>query len=374
MKRMAVKGIFSALLGISVLTFVACQKEEETICPAIGISAFDKLSPETVIARVGDETLTKRDVHDTINLMAKLTLNVVKKGVNEDQVVDRVRRRVSTGILETFERREKIYSVTSTNITVIPPSFLEASRAKFLGQFMKKGEDPLKLESSFTKGEARQLDILVTRDASLKAYERITCSNLVTVTEAEISNTVARIAEWNRIIAETNAFAEVTATNILRWVKEGHDFGDLATVYSRPQSGRPEPKGLVEEAVAVDFCNGQKDYLEEILQMKEGSISRVLEVNEGLEIVKLLKAYPEKRMCRVQRIVLPKGMPYREMTREQIIAQGEREGRSQVQRMIMSAVRGELKVDYPFGKDLLGGETAKRNAQSSKNPMNAVRK
>lgn len=359
-KIVASCSIITILLLVLVGFCSFCKPNALGKLPVFNSSSFAKSYNEfqrsEVFVKVGQSSFTKADLESNILLLLKLSDIKAGSPLSIDRK-NRIAKNVLANAMKHFVDIEMIRAVTSTNGLVIADDDIESGERTFYRQFL--GREPTEDEiGRLSRSERNVIRRNVAAQLELDAYLLKNCSNELVVTEANIDQAMSQVRAWNDMVAATNAYAHAMASNIVKWVSEGRDFGELADKYS--QDPDKKPGGLIDDHAAVWFSNGRTSYLDVLDQMPTGKVSDVLESIEGLLIVKALGKDPKTELPLYQRIVLQTGEPYPNYTREDLRQLGENQSREIVMGRLRGIAQAEVKVTYPHGESFFIDTNEKR--------------
>lgn len=355
MKRVSLLVLIFLVLGAGVFVFLKAR----TSCrlPTSSNAAYAALPDSEILISVGEEKLTKADIEANVSMALKLATYRAGKDLSEStraNIADRARM----GLFKQFPDRSLVHlALAGTNGVSVTEEALTAKRTAFLKKFVRSGGSTEAAWKTLNGSERRALEGAIRSQVELDLHFSNNCSNQIVVTEEEIERALQRTRDWNAKIDATNAYAYATASNILKQVEAGADFGELADKYS--QDPDKQPGGLINEPAAVYFSNGRTSYLDMLEQMPAGRVTDILECTEGLLIVKVLPVSKRTKMHDYQRIVLQTGVKYPEFTREDMIRIGKDEVRQKIYQDLLAEVRKTIKVDYPKGADFLSKKNTK---------------
>lgn len=307
---------------------------------------FDSVSPDTVLIRVGPGKLTKQDVLDDITIMSLLRRHLKGKGLSGKEI-STIEKGVRRRAAQSFVSRELAYLTAKTNVN--DEAMAKASRVvrdRYSSKFCREGETLDNVLSVLPKRERAHLEATMQRETVIEACIQKDYQSYIVVTDQELTNGIKRVARWNELVAATNAYAYATATNILKAVAKGADFAKLADELSDEDDKKPG--GLVEGAVDADFCDGNFSYMPELNKLEVGEVSRILETNEGLQIVKCIKKDALTGESTFQRIILFIGVPYAPGydSVENLTKIGIRQGYDAAMSELIQAAKPHYKVWY----------------------------
>jgi peptidyl-prolyl cis-trans isomerase D len=224
----------------------------------------------------------------------RMPLSEFEKSLRQETIMEKVVDVLTAGVTVTDEELWKNYQ--NTNDTAkMEYVILELNKVEWdnepapeeLVEYFEKNR------TTYTIPEKREADYYFVKTEDLKAQVELTDSEI----ENYYDDNTARFKEPEQIEAgriylpfedQEKDLARNEANDLLDQIKEGRDFGEMARLYSKddksPESG---DWGLYE------WKSLSQQEQDEINRLSQDEVSEVLEIEEGLVILKVTKKVPE---------------------------------------------------------------------------------
>lgn len=209
---------------------------------------------------------------------------------------------------------------------------------------------------------AQILNAAVEREALAESCLRVAFSNDFAITEADVTNAIARAKAGNVRSAATNAWAWATASNVLGRASSGYDFSKLASEFS--QDPEEEKRAIEFECDATDYPSVDGALWGRVESLKRGEISDILNCGDALHVVKKTRIVQDPDAAElkhhfIERVVLRLAGFYPDYTREDILKLGEKQALERGTRKLVKELEKSAKIEYPQGKDVFGNKRNK---------------
>ena len=160
----------------------------------------------------------------------------------------------------------------------------------------------------------------------------------------------------NQRMTLTNALIYAQASNVLARARAGADFSELADEFSQDEG--MEPGGDLGFCAGDDFALESPMYWENIVCLKPGEITDVMESDEGIEIVKFLGEKEDvygdgsKFERHLARIVWHTAIIF-DTDENFIRKEMEKERKNDVIKAAVAELQKKAKIVYPHGEDIV---------------------
>ena len=249
---------------------------------------YNELPRSAVLVDVNGIKFTKKNAEDMVaiflRLMERRNPKVTKKSVDEAE------RKIRGGCCGSFLRRALLESGARSKNVKPSPELIDSLKKKYAKTFGRKGDTFDRIVKIFRGDEQKSFLDLFTSDLLGEAYFQSVYSNKLAVSDATLTNQVARHVRYNRIATATNNLAYAQATNVWLKLKAGGNFAALANRHSQDTEKRPG--GDIGECVQADFAGQEEGYWEAVSKLKVGEFTPPLTTDVGVEIVRRLPDLP----------------------------------------------------------------------------------
>ena len=254
----------------------------------------------------------------------RIPLSEFEKGRRQEIIMEKVKAVLTAGVTVTDEELWENYQNTN-----------DTARMEYVTLGLDKVEldkepDPEKLVEYFEKNreaykipEKREADYYFVKTEDLKAKVELTDSEI----EAYYDDNTTRFKEPEKTKAsriylafedQEKEFVRNEANDLLTQIKDGRDFGELARLYSKdeksPESG---DWGLYE------WKSLSQQEQDEINRLSQDEVSDVLEITDGVVILKVTEKEPESTQpleaVKERIIIILKDEKARQMAEEEIV-------------------------------------------------------
>jgi len=219
---------------------------------------------------------------------------------------------------------------------------------------------PRRMGDDFTAALGTQAPLfktIVTDDEYARATRNTLFADRLVVSEEDIDRVERQMAEWNASYADSNRVVMARGEEIVRELRKGADFAEMAKQVSqfRPEEG--ELWGEFTHAQLED-----KELREVAFRLPIGAISDPIDTSDGLVIIRVLEreegATVDSPMAvrvatvRLARILLFLYNPYDELDRDGIQALILRNRNALIQQEWLPKLFEAARIEYPNGTNL----------------------
>ena len=317
-------------------------------------AAYSSLNESDVLVSVNGIDLTKGDLEGQLKIKIKMAKSRVKKLSEEKETYLSKRLKESSYFtfvpLALFASEAKKFGAAADSSHRIQ---VERKYCSTYGGGCKTVEE---MFSKMEPLETAAIKKLMELDLLSQSYISTVLSTQLVVTAEEVSNHVARTIAYNARMTLTNALIYAQASNVLARARAGADFSELADEFS--QDDEKEPGGDLGLCTADDFSLETPSYWENIVCLKPGEITDVMESEAGIEIVKFLGEKEDvygdgSQFARhLARIVWHTAIIFD--TDEKLIrSEMEKERRNDVLQKAVMELQKKATIVYPHGEDVL---------------------
>lgn len=328
----------------------------------VGNTAWDSLSNGVVVAVWRNNKLTKADFNRHVDFMSALIRNRRPK-ISDDKLEKLVKKQFPKVKDELLTRLMLLNGLALTNTEAEVVATRKEIEKRYAKTFCSKGQDFDGLCKAMEgQGHLKLLQQRIEEDARIETALATTYAKRLRVTETEYSNTVERVAAYNRMAKATNDCNWVTATNVLKRLAAGEPFEKLADQYSQDPDKNPGGDMGECDASSLKFGPGTTDdfvktpYWKAISSLKDGEHTDILETDVGLEIIKrhnyiaATNSNSGAPAVHLSRIYFRTPYIYPDQTEEDFRADLADEKRETFMKELFEQLQKKDKVFYPKGE------------------------
>jgi parvulin-like peptidyl-prolyl isomerase len=319
-----------------------------------GSSVYSALKDSDVLVSVNGMNLTKGDLEGQLKIKMKVAKSKAKKLSAEKEA--NLSARLKESAYRTFLPLA-LFATEAKKQNIVPSdSHRMQLEQKYCATYGSGCKTAAEMFSKMEPVESSAIKHLFELDLLSQSYISMVLSTQMVVTAAEVSNQVANTIAYNQRMALTNALIYAQASNVLARARAGADFSELADEFS--QDEEKEPGGDLGFCAADDFSLESSTYWENIVCLKPGEITDVMESEAGIEIVKFLGEKEDvygdgsKIERHLARIVWHTALIFD--TDEKLIrAEMEKERKNDVIRTAATELQKKATIVYPHGEDVV---------------------
>ena len=343
--------LFAVLTVVLSIGF-GCSKE-----PPKKLSAYDKLSIDAVLLKIGDETLTKKDFENSVHNRVAL-YKLSNKNAKDDDIVQ-MAKSTAQSVAGTFTKNALIAGAAKRWMGAYPADAkvaLEKAKADARGAYDSvMGFD--KVLKAVAKDGNKELFLRdFDRDCLIAAYFDSVFTNELKITAQSISNVYEAVALNNAKAAETNNVILKTAGRVLGRIAAGDNFADLADKYSMDPD--KEPGGSLGECTAQDF-GGEEKVWAEILKLNEGDCTKLIDAEDSWRIYRLNKKVPaDKAVAKVDsldlsQIYFRRALVMPQYTEKEVLQELQRHRQNTIATSVIENELPNVTFEYPSGQEII---------------------
>lgn len=307
-----------------------------------------------ILVQVNGVNITRGDLNRYMDMMIVLLKNRRKN--TPPEVIAKFKKKKLAALSNDLYRRTLFSTcLANSNITVTAAMRREVERDCLKG-YGKKKQTFEQLKTVVAKaGFAKDFEDNLAFDAKLRTFITTVYSNKYYVTEKDLKKVKDGLAAFNKRAAETNKVTLAWADAVLKQARSGVDFAKLAAEHSYFEDDEEKKKGGdLGDCDESDFAD-EKHIWRKLSELAPGSISDVLETEDGYAIYKVVrKNTPEKSQTggeslTLWRIFFRRAYQFPPQTDDELRVDIERETRENLLIDIYKAFRAQSKVIYPNG-------------------------
>lgn len=249
-----------------------------------GSDVYSALKDADVLVSVNGANLTKGDLEGQLKIKIKAAKSRAKKLATEREanLIARLKESTYRAFLPLA-----LFASEAKKLNIVPDSSHRTHQErKYCATYGNGCKTVDEMYSKMEPVEASAIKNLFELDILSQSYISTVLSTQMVVTAEEVSNQVATTIAYNQRMSLTNAIIYAQASNVLARARAGADFSELADEFS--QDDEKEPGGDLGFCTADDFSLETTTYWENIVCLKPGEITDVMESEDGIEIVKFL--------------------------------------------------------------------------------------
>ena len=317
---------------------------------------YSTLKDSDVLVSVNGRNLTKGDLEGQLKIKIKVAKSKTKKFSAEKEA--NLTKRLKESACQTFLPLA-LFATEAKKLNIVPTdSHRMQLEQKYCATYGGGCKTVGEMYSKMEPVESSAIKNLLELDLLSQSYISTVLSTQMVVTAAEVSNQVAYTIAYNQRMTLTNALIYAQASNILARARAGADFSELADEFS--QDEEKEPGGDLGFCEADDFSMESPTYWENIVCLKPGEITDVMESDEGIEIVKFLGEKEDvygdgSHIARhLARIVWHTAIIF-DTDEELIRKEMEKDRKNDVIKAAVEELQKKAKVVYPHGEEVIPG-------------------
>ena len=360
----------SIILGIAAMgLFLGCEKQNSV---KSGNGDKKDLADDTVVLKVDGKTLTQKDWDAYTNLRVafyKLMKNPKKArqgplgmdyDINRD--LERVKKSTKESCMPLFIQNCAILGASEAYEKTHGP-YTQEERKEVTEWLEKKyltgGENKYRSMESL-KAKIKKPENLAEFDRQFKdeveteLFLRVACSNRYVIDEMVITNVYVRHAVNNYVANETNKFIQAQAQEVLKRIKAGEDFCDLADKYS--MNPEKQTGGCLGKLSASDFP-GEEEVWNAVKNLEEGQTTGIIDADDSWQILKVMKrddSNPEGPELELAQIYFRRAWVIPELSRADVIKALEDDRRQRLVRETLEERLPKMKIEFPLGREIFG--------------------
>ena len=319
-----------------------------------GAFVYSSLKESDVLISVNGTTLTKGDLEGQLRIKIKVA-KLRAKNLSAEKEIN-LSNRLKELVYRTFLPLA-LFATEAKKLNIVPSDShrmqLEQKYCATYGVGCKTLDE---MYSKMEPVESLAIKRLLELDLLNQSYISAVLATQMVVSVEEVSNQVASTIAYNQRMSLTNALIYAQASNVLARARAGADFSELADEFS--QDEEKEPGGDLGFCAADDFALESPTYWENIVCLKPGEITDVMESEEGIEIVKFLGEKEDiygdgsKFERHLARIVWHTAIIFD--TDEKLIrSEMEKERRNDVLQKASMELQKKATIVYPHGEGVL---------------------
>lgn len=364
---------FQKTLGFlsAVLVAVGCGCGKTEGNGTVAQPDLKDLPSETVLVRVGTETLTKasRDAYADLRLaffklMDELSPTERERDAQErrEMKFKRVREEALQSALPTFLQSTVIRQASADYVKKHGDYAPEAKKdvatwveGLYASQSKRAVPNLAALRGRMKKAHVLEaFDRQVAYEQEAELFFRVACSNRYPIEEYVISNVYHRVAVNNYFAASTNRAILAVASNIVERIKAGEDFALLAD----EQSMDANKAGGGDMGVCTEHDFAGEDMLwEAVKDLPDGGTTGVVDAEDSWQILKVVsrdETPGEGLKLHLARIYFRRALEFDMPSRADVVNTLEAERRKQLIRETLLERLPETKVEFPLGREIFG--------------------
>ena len=350
-------GSFVRLLSVLCVFAWGCGPRHPTQ-PGIYVGSrslyISNMVPSDVIMVVNGEKITRHDFDVMQAFYGKIfrlcnTLPLVGRNERADRYVHNREQKTPE---ELFSRTLMRQEADRRGISVTPEQVLVSAKGALRG--MRRAKVPLEDVAQELGGEEGALFLKLAKDdARSQALRRKVAEGRLDVSEKEIDEGLARVADFNRRADVSNEVQRAHLAQAVREVRAGGDFAAIAKKYSLVH---PE-QGADWQTVELGELASDSPLREWLSSAKVGELSGPLDLDDGLSIVKLLAkskgdapdGVPPPDIYHLARITVLAFERSPEMSRDEVRAALVNYKNNEIQKELGTRLFNTAVLEYPNG-------------------------
>ena len=320
-------------------------------------------SKTNVVLRVNGISITEADYSNRIEMVCSLAK--IKAPKVPDEKLVSYKKKLRTTEFKVLAQRMAVNSVVLSKSRITNDvNVVSSVKARYVKSFLPKEN---RKQKQIRKSVGERFDELVSKvdqagyrdlflrdyefDVKLDSYFTQHCSDKLNVTDQEISEAKANVAEYNKMATATNSLQEKICGDIIKLARSGHDFTALIKKYSQSVE---ENAGMPEECTQDDFSD-EPGYWDALLKLKEGEVSDLLTTSEGYEIVRLNKVLSPNdsqsgsKALNISKIFRRKAYLFPEQSDEEFAQDIKNEKIGKFNRTFVREAVNQAKIEFPSG-------------------------
>ena len=345
-----------------LLTSEGCR--EKPLQPGVIVAdrqvALADMSPGEIIVSVNGKALTRKAYEDELDLY--VTLYSLRTPTATKRTTDAYRVNRGTKAIPEYVTKQLILQEGKRMGLRLPQEALAAAELKVWQSMV-----PRKAKDDFTTELGPQTALFkkrVSEDEHVKATREALFADRLLVSDEMIEAALKRRAEWNASYAESNRLVIARGEEIVRELRAGADFAEMAKKVSqhRPDDGE----------VWGEFTHSEIEdpKLRSVaFQLPVGAISDPIDTDNGLLIIRVLErtsgAETESSVAqrvasvKLAKILLLMYNPFDEISPRQLRARLEQERINEIQKEWVPKLHESARIEYPNGTNLWPKATGK---------------
>ena len=326
-----------------------------------GTQGYLSLKDSDVLVSVNGMDLTKGDMEGQLKIKIKVAKSRTKKFAAEKEA--NLSARLKESVCQTFIPLALFASEAKKRNIVPSDSHRMQLEQKYCATYGSGSKTAAEMYSKMDPVESSAIKHLFELDLLSQSYISAALSTQMVVSAVEVSNHVARTIAYNQRMSLTNALIYAQASNVLARARAGADFSELADEFS--QDEEKEPGGDLGFCEADDFALESPTYWENIVCLKSGEITDVMESDAGIEIVKFLGEKEDvygdgSHIARhLARIVWHTAIIFDE-DEKLIRKEMEKERKNDVIKAAVTELQKKAKLVYPHGEEIIPGSRKRK--------------
>ncbi|MCL1919736.1 MAG: peptidylprolyl isomerase [Kiritimatiellaeota bacterium] len=361
-----IRPIFVLVMAVGLLAGGGCQKKK--LEPGVIIAdkqvALADMAPTDVIVSVNGQALTRQAHDDKLDLHVALyelrTPQATRPAVNTYRSA-----RAAKVIPEYVNKQLILQEGKRLGIRLTAEELAESERMIWRSLMPNKVDDNfaavLGAKTALYKQNAAE-------DAYMKAIRKAVYADRLAVSDEEVGTVMKRRADWNENYAESNKVVVARGEEIVRELRAGADFAEMALKVSQHQPEDGKEWG--------EFTYSEIDdpkLRAEAFRLPVGAVSDPIDSGHGLLIIRVLErtegAEEESAVAKqvasvkLAKILLLMYDPFPPMNHEQIRAAIEKERVEEIQKEWMPVLHKAARIEYPNGTNLWPKAASKARRQ-----------
>jgi len=347
----------ACVLTVFCLFLVAAGCREKKLEPGVIVAdkrvALADMEPTDIIVSVNGKALTRKEHDDKLDLQVllyslkrpsatKASLDVFRTSRAEKAVADYV---VMQLVLQEGQR---------LGIRVSPEDMAAAELRAW------RNVSPRRTGDNFTSALGSKAPLFkkaVADEEHARATRNALFSDRLEISEADIDRVKKRMEDWNAVYADSNRVVMARGEEIVRELRAGADFAEMAKEVSQFQPETGELWGEFTHAEIED-----KTLRDLAFSLPVGEVSDPVDTEDGLVIIRVLERVDgaaidsplatQVATVTLARILLLMYNPYEETSRDQVRTMIFKDRNAKIQQEWMPKLFETARIEYPNGTNL----------------------
>ncbi len=353
--------LFPILLTVISLV-VACQRADESVGEDVVLASssqgqgqatgaflpYERAEEGQVLARVGENKLTKKDVEAELSMQEAL-YNRKTKSLDRQDRFAKMRLPRASRLVQQFVSHAVLLDLARKSSVTPDEASRRTLEARYLKKFGSRGETFEALCKSLGAAEAVFRDRFEF-DLLTDSYMRMQHGAELKMSDEEVATRQAHYKKLSVAGAATNELVRVRANEVLSKARAGEDFARLSDTYSEDE-GDHEPGGVLGACTASSFQQ-EPEVWTAVAGLKENEVTDVIETDYAFYIYKRTQPKdPDEIVAKgevyLSEIYFRKAQVFPDYTLEQVREIGEKERYEELLARLIREHRATLEVEPP---------------------------